>query len=224
MAKRIQKSTPDPGLKPNQIDNLSGEQTNRHMGEIVDVSTTRFTAQCLDRENPPHFGGFVKADGIKSNGKNTIVYGIIYNAHEASVDPARRPVAHGLTPDELHRRYPHFEEYLKVELEAAVIGFSDGDAGIIHTYLPPFPPRIHSFIYRCDTAEVLGLTEDLEFIRTINSLGGLPVEELVAAAIRFAYIERGSNQSFLVRCGQEIAKLMKDDYEKARGILRRING
>jgi hypothetical protein len=206
-----------------------------HFGEIIDVSTTRFVAQCVDRKNPPHFGSFVKTDTIISGEQSINIYGIVYNVHETSIDPSRRPVAHGLTPEELQKRYPHFEEYLKVELEAAVIGFSSsrvdlgesniaGTAGAgIRTYLPPFPPRIHSFIFACDTAEVLSLTNDLEFIRTLNSLSSLPTEELIAAAIRLAYVERDNDRSFLVRAGQEIAKLMKDDYEKARGILRRID-
>jgi hypothetical protein len=206
-----------------------------HIGEIIDVSTTRFVAQCVDRKNPPHFGSFVKTDTIISGKQSISIYGIVFDVHETSIDPSRRPVAHGLTPEELQKRYPHFEEYLKVELEAAVIGFSstgvdsahlptEGMSGaVIRTYLPPFPPRIHSFIFACDTAEILSLTDDLEFIRTLNSLSGLPTEELIAATIRLAYIERSNDRSFLVRAGQEIAKLMKDDYEKARGILRRID-
>jgi hypothetical protein len=193
-----------------------------HIGEIIDVSTTRFIAQCVDRKNPPHFGSFVKTDTMFSGEQSINIYGIVYNVHETSIDPSRRPVAHGLTPEELQKRYPHFEEYLKVELEAAVIGFSSTGAGI-RTYLPPFPPRIHSFIFACDTAEVLSLTDDLEFIRTLNSFSGLATEELIAAAIRLAYAERDNDRSYLVRAGQEIAKLMKDDYEKARGILRRID-
>ncbi|HCG99522.1 MAG TPA: hypothetical protein DE036_06980 [Actinobacteria bacterium] len=130
-------------------------------------------------------------------------------------------MAFGIERDELLRRQPQIAEFLKVEFEAAVIGFAD--AGYIRAYLPPFPPRIHSFVYPCDSREVIDLTEDLEFIRSVNALPGLPVEELAAASIRLAYAERGNDSAFLTRAGQEIAQLLKDEYEKARSIIRRIS-
>jgi len=186
------------------------------IGEIIEVYTTRFLAQSNNLENPPHFGSFVKTS---SQGMD--IYGLVFNVHETSIDPNRRAIAYGIERTELLKRQPHFAEFLKVEFEAAVIGFSD--AGYIRSYLPPFPPRIHTFVYPCDSEEILDLTEDLEFIRNINALPGLPVEELVAASIRLACAERGGDRSFLVRAGQEIAQLLKDEYEKARSIIRRIS-
>jgi hypothetical protein len=191
------------------------------VGEIIDVSTTRFTAQCSELNNPPHFGSFIKTDGIETGENKMAVYGVIFNVRETSIDPTRRPVAHGLSPDDLRRQYPHLGEFLKVEFEAAIIGFGDGTR--IRTYLPPFPPRIHNFVYDCETSEILELANDLEFIRTLNSLSGLPIEELIAATIRSIYLARDNDQAFLVRAGQEIARLLKDDYEKVRSILRRIS-
>jgi len=189
---------------------------SERIGEVVEVYTTRFLAQSDSLSDPPHFGSFVKAE---SHGMN--IYGLVYNVHEASIDPSRRAMAYGLERDELLRRRPEIAEFLKIEFEAAIIGFSD--AGYIRAYLPPFPPRIHSFVYQCEGNEVLELTEDLEFIRSINALPGLPVEELAAASIRLAYAERGNDRAFLVRAGQEIAQLLKDEYEKARSIIRRIS-
>ncbi|MDI6715740.1 MAG: hypothetical protein QME63_02200 [Actinomycetota bacterium] len=186
------------------------------IGEVIQVYTTRFLAQSDNLLNPPYFGSFVRAE---SQGMS--IYGLVFNVYETSIDPNRRAMAFGIEREELLKQQPQIAEFLKVEFEAAVIGFND--AGRIRAYLPPFPPRIHSFVYPCSKQEVLDLTEDLEFIRSINSLPGLPVEELVAASIRLAYRERGSDRNFLVRAGQEIAQLLKDEYEKARSIIRRIS-
>ncbi|MBE0447315.1 MAG: hypothetical protein IBX64_04310 [Actinobacteria bacterium] len=186
------------------------------IGEVIQVYTTRFLAQSDNLSAPPHFGSFVKVES-----QSIPVYGIVYNVYEASIDPNRRAMAYGIEREALFKHQPQIAEFLKVEFEAAVIGFND--AGHIRTYLPPFPPRIHSFVYPCDRQEVLDLTEDLEFIRSVNVLPGLPVEELVAASIRLIYAERGNDRAFLIRAGQEIAQLLKDEYEKARSIIRRIS-
>ncbi|HEY3375125.1 MAG TPA: hypothetical protein VGK02_08700 [Candidatus Aquicultor sp.] len=185
------------------------------IGEIIEVYTTRFRAQSDSLTNPPYFGSFVKAES-----QGTDIYGLVYNVYETSIDPGRRPMAYGIPRDELLRYRPEIAEFLTVEFEAAIIGFNDG---FTRAYLPPFPPRIHSFVYPCEKNEVLDLTEDLEFIRSINALPGLPLEELAAASIRLAYNERDCDQAFLVRAGQEIAQLLKDEYEKARSIIRRIS-
>ena len=190
--------------------------TTDRIGEIIEVYTTRFLAQSSGLEDLPHFGSFVRADSQDTN-----IYGLVYNVHEVNTDPNRRPMALGLEREELLRQHPYLPEFLKIEFDAAVIGFSDG--AVIRAYLPPFPPRIHSFVYPCESQEILDLTEDLDFIRSINALPGLPVEELVAASIRLAYAERGGDRAFLVRAGQTIAQLLKDEYEKARSIIRRIS-
>ncbi|MCL6472814.1 MAG: hypothetical protein K6T91_08405 [Firmicutes bacterium] len=195
---------------------MAKELATGRIGEIIQVATTRFTAQSDRLESPPHFGSFVKAES-----QGMAIYGLIYNVYETSIDPNRRAVAFGIEREELFKQQPQIAEFLKVEFEAAVIGFND--AGCIRAYLPPFPPRIHSFVYPCERQEVLDLTEDLEFIRSINALPGLPVEELAAASIRLAYAERGGDRTFLVRAGQAIAQLLKDEYEKARSIIRRIS-
>ena len=192
------------------------ERIEERIGEIIQVSTTRFVAQSDDLAAYPHFGSFVRAESAGLD-----IYGLVYNVYETSIDSNRRAMAFGIARDELFKHQPQIAEFLKVEFESAVIGFSDG--GSIRAYLPPFPPRIHSFVYPCSCQEVRDLTEDLEFIRSVNALPGLPIEELIAASIRLACAEREGDPAFLVRAGQGVAQLLKDEYEKARSIIRRIN-
>ena len=49
-----------------------------------------------------------------------------------------------------------------------------------------------------------------------------PRDELMAAAIRAAYVEHKGERSFLVKAGKELIKIIGDDYELLSSILRRI--
>lgn len=187
------------------------------IGEVIEASTTRFRAQREQLEGPPAFGSFVRVPF----GEGITAYAIIYNVYETSLDPTRRPIALGLTEERLRVEQPQIYEMLRLEFEAAIVGFKDL-GGAINAYLPPWPPRIHSFVEECSPDEVMALTEDLDFIRSVNALPGLPADELIAAAVRSAYRNRDCDQSFLIKAGQEIALMLKDEYERARSILRRI--
>jgi hypothetical protein len=49
-----------------------------------------------------------------------------------------------------------------------------------------------------------------------------PRAELIAGAIRAAYVVRDCERSFLVQAGKELVKLIGDDYEMLSSILQRI--
>jgi hypothetical protein len=81
---------------------------------------------------------------------------------------------------------------------------------------------VHDFALACTSREIVELTEDLSFIRTLGACG-LPVAaELVAAAIRDASAQRDDRRAFLVRAGREVADLYRQDYEQASAIIRRF--
>jgi hypothetical protein len=186
------------------------------IGEVIESSTTRFKAEAVEADSPPAFGSFVRT------GSDIITYGLVYNVYASSVDPGRKPIALGLTEEELSREQPQLKQLLKTDFEVAIIGFAEDN--LVHTFLPPWPPRIHSFVYACSNEEIIKLTENLEFIRVLTFLpSSLPTEELIAASIRIASQARGGSRDFLVKAGQEIATLLKDEYEKAKGIIRRLS-
>ncbi|MCL5291600.1 MAG: hypothetical protein M1548_03600 [Actinobacteria bacterium] len=187
------------------------------IGEVIEASTTRFRAQREELDNPPAFGSFVKVP----SGPDITSYAIVYNVYETSIDASRRPMAMGLTEEELKAQQPQIFEMIRLEFEAAIVGFKD-QGGAVKAYLPPWPPRIHAFVGACGPEEVISLTEDLDFIRAINALPGLPTDELIAAAVRVAYQNRDCDAEFLVKAGQEIAIMLKEEYERARSILRRV--
>src|SRR5437588_252226 len=96
------------------------------IGEVVEAASTQFTAQCArDRlHEPPPFGSFVKiapagatletaedpfADLSLTEGA---LFGLVFQASTASIEPNRRAMAFGLAEEELHREQPQLAELL----------------------------------------------------------------------------------------------------------------
>ena len=186
------------------------------LGEIVEASTTVWRACAPRTFEAPAFGSFVKT----SDGHRTI-FGVVSHVQHSSIDPSRRAIPLGRSWDELEREQPQVKELLTTEFDAAVVAYAE-DASPIYAYLPPLPPRVHDFVEACAPAEIVELTEDLSFIRTLGATV-LPVTaELIAASIRSAATHHAEQHTFLVRAGREVADLFRQDYEQASSIIRRI--
>jgi hypothetical protein len=186
------------------------------LGEIVEASTTRLRAVAPRTFEAPAFGSFVRTtDGSRTT------YAVVALVEHASVDPSRKAMPLGRSWAELEREQPQVIDLLTTEFDAICVAFSEGD-GHVRAYLPPLPPRVHDFVTACERAEIIELTQDLTFIRTLAACG-LPVAaELVAAAIRGAAEQREDTHAFLVKAGREVADTFRQDYEQASSILRRI--
>lgn len=185
------------------------------IGEVVWSSTTRFRALAHEVFEPPRFGSFVKVEGPQ-----TTIYGVVARAETASFDSQRRAIAFGLPWEQLVREQPQLVELLQTEFEVAVIGY--GEESLLHHWLPPCPPRVHEFVSRAEPTEVAALTDSLEFVRTLAALDGVPVHELIAAAIREASLARGRDDRFVAEAARAVADLYKDDYDTAMAIVRRV--
>jgi hypothetical protein len=186
------------------------------IGEVTRSSTTRFEAVCHEVFEPPRFGSFVKVGA-----GDATVYGVIANVQTASFDAQRRPVAFGMPWDRLVREQPQIAELLQTEFTVAIAGHSD--AGGLHHYLPPHPPRVHDAVHACDPTEVAAVTDSLEFVRTLRHLDVAADHELMAAAIREASLARGRDAAFLSEASRVVADLFKDDYDTAMAIVRRLS-
>jgi hypothetical protein len=75
----------------------------------------------------------------------------------------------------------------------------------------------------CTAAEVLGFSEELDFLRTLLQVAGAPVEALAAATIREIYQLRQADRAWLVQAGRMLNLLLKDDYDRLRVILGQIH-
>lgn len=204
-----------------------------HFAEVIETATTEFLAQCLEPESlsfavMPAFGSWVKAKDEESGNQ---VYAVVYYATTSPIDSVHRARALGLSLQDLREQQPQIFAMLKTEFRGAIVGYqtpaqgNNGStrSGTIYQHLPPRPPQIHQAVYTCENDEILQFTEKLDFLRTLLSVVGAPVEALAAAAIREVYQLRQYDRSWLVQAGRTLSVLLKDDYDRLQVILDQIH-
>ncbi|MBE9004744.1 hypothetical protein IQ259_06790 [Fortiea sp. LEGE XX443] len=201
-----------------------------HIAEVIETNTTEFLAQCLEPEDlsfpaMPPFGSWVCAVDEESGNQ---VYAVVSYATTMPIDSIHRAVALGLSLQDLREEQPQIFAMLKTEFRAAIVGFAlpcqdSHEIPRIYQYLPPRPPQIHQAVYRCEAEAIIKFTENLDFLRTLLSVNGAPVESLAAAAIRDVYQLRKADREWLVKAGRMLSVLLKDDYDRLRFILSQIH-
>ncbi|MDY6782585.1 MAG: hypothetical protein SW833_08570 [Cyanobacteriota bacterium] len=205
-----------------------------HIAEAIETSTTEFVAQCLEPEDltfpaMPPFGSWIKSMDEESGNK---VYAVVTHVTTSPIDSVHRARALGLSLAELREQQPQIFAMLKTEFRAAIVGFetpptsvngSSPRRGQIYQYLPPRPPQIHQAVYRCDSAEVINFSEEVDFLRILLQVKGVPVEALTAAAVREIFRLRNGDRAWLVKTGRALSILLKDDYDCLRYILGQIH-
>lgn len=239
------------------------------IGEVIEASTTEFTAESRELHSPPPFGSFVKvpwcgediptdAGDLPSShaapeddpfmepfrrregsfgpeyrkaiegepaepvpGLSSAIYAVVHQAATTSVDSGRRVRAYWKDEEQLSREQPELSEWLLVtDFRAIIIGYSAG--GWLRQFLPPQPPKLHSFVSPCTPEEIRLITARMDFLRTLTNFRNTPTEEVVAACIREANNARGGSFDFLVAAGKELANLLTDDYDRLHAIMRRV--
>jgi len=189
------------------------------VGEVIEASTTVFTAQCYELYQMPPLGSLVKTGDPAAE-----LYGIVCNAATTSLEPGRRPIARGRDEDseeEIYRSNPQLGKLLKSEFEVLVVGHREG--GKLYHYLPPKPARIHGFVYQCPPDEVKDFGQSLGFLDIIlNARLPVPTEELVGASLRRMSQCYDDRRAFLVAAGKELAVLLSGNLNQLNAILGRI--
>jgi hypothetical protein len=195
-----------------------GPEPGALIGEVVATSTTAFTAQVDRLDGAPPFGSFVKV----RRGADE-VYAVVGAVRIGPLDPGARPVLRGragVRDEAIYAEHPDLVRLLRCEFEALVVAHTL--AGRFRPYLPPFPPPLHYSVYLCTAEESRRLSEDLGYLRTVLNASGLPVDEVVAANLRWAAEARGWDLAFLLRAGRELAALLPEEYDRLAALLRRL--
>lgn len=187
------------------------------IGEIVEASTGRFTAQCYELHQPPPFGSLVK-----TRCGHIEIYAVVSGAATASIEAGRRPVARGReeeVEEDVFSANPQLDKLLRTDFDGLVVGHRDGDK--LNHYLPPQPAKIHSFVFLCEPYEVAAFNQSLDYL-SILIYAEHQADELIAASLRHVAATREDSREFLVGAGKELAALLADDTTRLNSILRRI--
>lgn len=204
-----------------------------HIAEVIETSTTQFLAQCLEPEDlsfpiMPPFGSWLKSLDEESGNK---IIAVVTYATTTPIDSVHRARALGLSLSELREQQPQIFAMLKTEFKATIVGFESyqntengngNSLGKVYQYLPPRPPQIHQGVYRCEAAEILNFSEQVEFLRILLQVRDAPVDALMAAAIRDIYLLRKGDKDWLVKVGRTLSILLRDDYDRLQYILSQV--
>jgi hypothetical protein len=189
------------------------------IGEIIEASTSEIAAQCYDLYELPPFGSLVKTKGKTGN-----IYGIVYNAATASIEPGRRPIARGKdesSEEAIYQSSPQLMKLFRSEFKALIVGYQENDN--ICQLLPPQPAHLHNFVYQCLPDEVKEFSRSFSFLSLlINSQLSIPSTELITAVLRSMSQLQDDKRCFLVAAGKELSNLFCGQYQQLKLVLERL--
>ena len=195
------------------------------IGEVVETSLTGYTAQAYELDNPPPFGGLVQ---VKDKGGNNLIYGAVYHIATGGIDPGRRAYARSVEgeprqiDEQVYSANPQLTRLLRTEFAVVVLGCRKLESGKITYTYPDYPPPLHYSVALCNDDELIDFTATPLYLRTLLQASQAPVEELTAALLRHGSAVRGSSgRQWLVDTGRQLARLLKEDFDRMRTILEK---
>jgi hypothetical protein len=191
----------------------------QRIAEVIEANTTEFVAQCYELYQLPPLGSLVKTIDTPVE-----LYGIVYNATTASIEPGRRPIARGKDEKDeaaIYQSNPQLSKLLRSEFTALVVGHRQSNK--LYHYLPPTPARIHGFVYLCPMEEVREFSQSLAFLNILlRSNLPVSVEELTGASLRQMSQAYDDRHAFLLAAGKELAVMLGRDFNRLKAILEKI--
>ncbi len=194
----------------------------QEIAEVVASSITSFVAECpkdasLSSAPVPYFGSLVCVD---SQDRNLKYLAVVYNITTAPSDGVHRPVAFGMTREFLQKEQPQIFLLLQTQIHAWIVGFIRNGKGFPSA--PPYPPRIHEFVYFADKNDLAKFGESFDFLRLLSEVNMGSTDEIIAAAIREAYLINNNDHRVLLKAGQALTQIFKSDSQRLLAILKRI--
>ena len=192
------------------------------IGEVIETSTVGFWAESERLHQLPPLGALVAValpDGAT-------LYGVVAFGQTAGVDAGRRAVrrgTEGVFDGAIYDQHPELLRILRTTFQAITVGYAGPDGRPRH-HLPPWPPPLHYSVQECDRATVAAFTEAPGYFAILAaSEGEVAAEQLLAAHIRCVYDRRGRDTAWLNAAGQQVARLLKRDYDRLLTVLEAID-
>ena len=202
---------------------MAVNDVSNRFGEIIQASLSVITAQCHRLYVSPGLGAFVRTANTEATWNSSSIYAVVSGITTTTLDPTRRIIARGenaVSEEDLRRAHPQLEQLMRTDVTLSVIGHLD--SGRPCQYLPPFPPRIHTFVYTCELTEIQAFTQELNFISLLAQSPDPTTDDVIAASLREAALSHHNPKSFLENAGKSVASVFGDDSKRVREILRRM--
>lgn len=192
---------------------VSGSSTSERLGEVIETTTTGFTAESDQLHLLPDLGALVRVGGRSSQPS---YYGVVAFGETGGLDTSRRAVRRGgggIQDEEVYQRHPELEHVLRTVFSVAVVGFAAG-AGYQHM-LPAQPVPLHYSVHPCTRDEVSAFCENPRYLPMLLSASGdLLPELLVASHLRWVDGTLADGHAWLAEATRRLARLMKRDYDR----------
>jgi hypothetical protein len=189
------------------------------IGEVVEASTTEFLAQAIELDSAPPFGAFVEV----ASDEGLTTYGVVAHVQTAGIDPGSRAImrGHGDVRDErIYQENPDLPLVLRTTFRALVVGYFYQHT--TNQFLPPRPPRLHYSVFTCSPETVRAfIVNGFDFLQALLNAPDVAADELLAANLRYSASTHRDSEAFLQAAGRELAQLLRADYPRLSGILRR---
>jgi hypothetical protein len=205
------------------IERATGENgAHKAIAEVLSSTITTVVAQTSTQDESkgqakPRFGSFLT---IQSDDADLRIFAVVYNVIAGAPDSVHKPLAMGMTRDQLRSEQPHIFSLLRTEVHGAIVGYEKNN--IVYQHLPPHPPDVHDFVYTSTVEQITQLTQSFDFLRLLLHINSVPADELLAATIREAQEMTGRPEQFLIAAGQSLSQLMQNDYDRLLSLLRKI--
>ena len=190
---------------------------DRRIGEVVEASTSEFTAQCYRLYDAPTIGSLVLC------GEKTPTYGIVCEATTQSIDQARATIPRGMDADteaEVLRNNPQIERLLYTKFRAVIVGFQDGNT--VRRYPPLSAPRMFAFVRECHATELLEFSSSHEFLSILLNAPMNGQDHVVASFLRHAGAAHSDGREYLVEAGKSLATALRGQLPRLTDILRSL--
>ncbi len=197
-----------------------GVQLGR-IGEVIEANTGGFVAEAQLLHTPPALGSVAV---IRDFGIDTLA--IVSSAETTPRDAGRRPTARGAdyqSEDEFYERHPEISRLIRTTFSAVIVAHRA--EGRLYAYLPPRPPRLHSFVYPGGVEDIAELANDPLTLQNVAAARLGAANEFLPAAIRTLASVRGSaraQEDYLRETGRRLVHLMRDDMHTLQTVLAKI--
>ena len=200
----------------------------RRIGEVVESSSHRFTAQCYTLYDAPPLGGLVRTESRNSVGENASgLYAVVSSVTTAPLEPGRTILARGEaeeSEEDLYRSHPQLARLMSTRFEAVIVGHDSGST--VRHYLPDHPPHVHAFVFTASDEDATRFAVSVDFLPMLvnaSGYGGGQTDEVVAACIRGLSVRLTDPEGFRIRAGKALANHLSGDLPRLDSLLKRLS-
>jgi hypothetical protein len=195
-------------------------------GEVVAAQVAEFEAQCDELHAAPPLGALVTVTA----GTDFTIVGLVAGISTGGVESGMRPIPRGrdgCEDAEIFLAHPDLAHLLATSMRCLVVGFRQGAQ--IFQFLPASPAPIHYSVLAATPTEIAAFTHDFGYFPTLIAARDLPVEEVIAAHVRYAAVARDPAATaaeplyeFSVRAGRALAQMLRGEHQRLTTVLQRI--